>query len=149
MHRRIVPDIVRDQRLTFAEETTTVRDAVRRMVEDDVSAVMVCDRSGLRGIFTERDLARKVVAPGLDPDRMTLTDVMTRDPDTLRPDDSPRSAIEKMRSGGYRHLPVVDGNRVVAMVSVRDLYSAALGEAEEDLRELDSFVHGPGYGLTQ
>jgi CBS domain-containing protein len=149
MHRRIVPDIVRDQRLTFAEETTTVREAVRRMVSDDVSAVMVCDASGLRGIFTERDLARKVVAAGLDPDRVTLEAVMTRDPDTLRPDDSPRHAIQKMRRRGYRHLPVVDGTRVVAMVSVRDLYSAALGEAEEDLRELDSFVHGPGYGLSQ
>jgi CBS domain-containing protein len=149
MHRRIVPDIVRDQRLTFAQETTTVREAVRQMVEDDVSAVMVCDRSGLRGIFTERDLARKVVAAGLDPDQVTLASVMTSDPDTLRPDDTPRHAIQKMRSRGYRHLPVVDGTRVVAMVSVRDLYSAALGEAEEDLRELDSFVHGPGYGFTQ
>lgn len=149
MQRRIVPDIVREQRLTFADESTSVRDAVRLMVEHDVSAVMIADRSGLRGIFTERDLARKVVAPGLDPDRVTLDAVMTRDPDTLRPDDSPRSAIEKMRSRGYRHLPVVDGATVVGMVSVRDLYTAALGEADEDLRELDSFVHGTGYGLTQ
>ena len=72
---------------------------------------------------------------------------MTRDPDTLRPTDTPRSALEKMSRGGYRHLPVVDGTTVVGMVSVRDLYSAALGEAEEDIRELDSFIHGPGYGL--
>lgn len=149
MQHRIVPDIVRDQKLTFAEETTSVRDAVRLMVDHDVSAVMICDRMGLRGIFTERDLARKVVASGLDPDSVTMAAVMTRDPDTLRPDDTPRSAIEKMRTGGYRHLPVVDGAAVVGMVSVRDLYSAALGEAEADLRELDSFIHGPGYGLTQ
>jgi CBS domain-containing protein len=149
MQHRIVPDIVRDQKLTFAEETTSVRDAVRLMVDHDVSAVMICDRTGLRGIFTERDLARKVVASGLDPDSVTMAAVMTRDPDTLRPDDTPRSAIEKMRTGGYRHLPVVDGAAVVGMVSVRDLYSAALGEAEADLRELDSFIHGPGYGLTQ
>jgi CBS domain-containing protein len=149
MQRRIVPDIVRDQKLAIADEAMSVRDAVRLMVEHDVSAVMIADRSGLRGIFTERDLARKVVAPGLEPDRVTLGDVMTHNPDTLRPDDSPRRAIEKMRSRGYRHLPVVDGVAVVGMVSVRDLYTAALGEAEEDLRELDSFVHGTGYGLTQ
>jgi CBS domain-containing protein len=149
MLRTIVPDIVRDQTLTFAEESTSVREAVRMMVENDVSAVMVCDRSGLRGIFTERDLARKVVAPGLDPDTVTLAAVMTHNPDTLQPDDSPRRAIEKMRSRGYRHLPVVDGTKVVGMVSVRDLYSAAIGEVEEDLRELDSFVHGPGYGVSQ
>jgi CBS domain-containing protein len=149
MQRRIVPDVVRDQKLAIADEAMSVRDAVRLMVEHDVSAVMIADRSGLRGIFTERDLARKVVAPGLDPDRVTLGAVMTHNPDTLRPDDSPRRAIEKMRSRGYRHLPVVDGAAVVGMVSVRDLYTAALGEAEEDLRELDSFVHGSGYGLTQ
>ena len=149
MQRRIVPDIVREQRLTFANEATSVRDAVRLMVEHDVSAVMIVDPAGLRGIFTERDLARKVVAPGLDPDRVTLGAVMTQNPDTLRPDDSPRSAIEKMRSRGYRHLPVVDGTVVVGMVSVRDLYRAALGDMEEDLRDLDSFVHGAGYGLTQ
>ena len=149
MQRRIVPDVVRDQTLAIAEEATSVRDAVRMMVEHDVSAVMIADRAGLRGIFTERDLARKVVAPGLDPDRVTLGAVLTQNPDTLRPDDSPRRAVEKMRSRGYRHLPVVDGTAIVGMVSVRDLYTAALGEAEEDLRELDSFVHGSGYGLTQ
>jgi len=149
MQRRIVPDIVRDQKLAIADEAMSVRDAVRLMVEHDVSAVMIADRTGLRGIFTERDLARKVVAAGLDPDRVTLGAVMTHNPDTLRPDDSPRKAIAKMRSRGYRHLPVVDGASVVGMVSVRDLYSAALGDAEEDLRELDSFVHGTGYGLTQ
>jgi CBS domain-containing protein len=149
MHRTIVPDIVSNQRLVFVDETTSVRDAVRLMVDSNVSAVMVTARGGLQGIFTERDLAAKIVAPSLDPDRVTVGAVMTRDPDTVRPQDTPRSAIEKMRSRGYRHLPVVDGTAVVGMVSVRDLYSAALGEAEEDLRDLDSFVHGPGYGVSQ
>jgi CBS domain-containing protein len=149
MHRTIVPDIVSNQRLVFAEESTSVRDAVRMMADNNVSAVMITGGGRLQGIFTERDLAAKVVAPGLDPDRVTVGAVMTRDPDTVRPQDTPRSAIEKMRSRGYRHLPVVEGAAVVGMVSVRDLYSAALGEADEDLRELDSFIHGPGYGVSQ
>jgi CBS domain-containing protein len=148
MHRTIVPDIVSNQRLVFAEESTSVRDAVRMMVDNNVSAVMIAARGVLQGIFTERDLAAKIVAPGLDPERVTVGAVMTRDPDTVRPHDTPRSAIEKMRSRGYRHLPIVEGAAVVGMVSVRDLYSAALGEADEDLRELDSFIHGPGYGVS-
>jgi CBS domain-containing protein len=148
MHRTIVPDIVSNQRLVFAEESTSVRDAVRMMVDNNVSAVMITALGCLQGIFTERDLAAKIVAPGLDPDRVTVGAVMTRDPDTVRPQDTPRSAIEKMRSRGYRHLPVVEGAAVVGMVSVRDLYSAALGEVEEDLRDLDSFIHGPGYGVS-
>ena len=73
---------------------------------------------------------------------------MTRDPDTVRPQDTPRSAIEKMRSRGYRHLPVVEGAAVVGMVSVRDLYSAALGEAEDDLASSTRSSTGPGYGVS-
>lgn len=149
MQRTIVPDIIRNQVLIFAQDSSTAREAARVMAENKVSAVMIVEGGSLRGIFTERDLAVKVVAAGLDPDCTALGAVMTRDPDTLRPEDTPRSALEKMSRGGYRHLPVVDGTTVVGMVSVRDLYSAALGEAEEDLRELDSFIHGPGYGLTQ
>ena len=72
MHRTIVPDIVSNQRLVFAEETTSVRDAVRMMVENNVSAVMITARGTLQGIFTERDLAAKIVAPGLDPDRVAV-----------------------------------------------------------------------------
>lgn len=147
MQRTIVPHIIHNQVLIFAQETSSARDAARVMAENKVSAVMIVERGALRGIFTERDLAVKVVAAGLDSDRVTLGSVMTRDPDTLRPDDTPRSALEKMSRGGYRHLPVVDGATVVGMVSVRDLYNAALGEAEDDIRELDSFIHGPGYGL--
>lgn len=149
MQRTIVPDIIHNQVLIFLHETANAREAARLMADNKVSAVMIVDRGILHGIFTERDLAVKVVAPGLDPDFVSLAAVMTRDPDTLRPDDTPRSALEKMSRGGYRHLPVVDGTTVVGMVSVRDLYSAALGEAEDDIRELDSFIHGPGYGLTQ
>jgi CBS domain-containing protein len=149
MQRTIVPDIIRNQVLIFAQDSSTAREAARVMAENKVSALMIVEGGCLRGIFTERDLAVKVVAAGLDPDRTALGAVMTRDPDTLRPNDTPRSALEKMSRGGYRHLPVVDGTTVVGMVSVRDLYNAALGEAEDDIRELDSFIHGPGYGLTQ
>jgi CBS domain-containing protein len=147
MQRMIVPDIIHKQVLIFAQETATAREAARLMADNKVSAVMIVDRGVLHGIFTERDLAVKVVAAGLDPDRVTLGDVMTPDPDTLRPNDTANSALQKMRNGGYRHLPVVDDTTVVGMVSVRDLYSAVLGEAEDDIRELDSFIHGPGYGL--
>jgi CBS domain-containing protein len=149
MQRTIVPDIIHNQVLVFAEETTTAREAAQRMADHKVSAVMIVDHGELCGIFTERDLAVKVVAANLDPDRVRLAEVMTRNPDTLRPDDTARSALEKMSRGGYRHLPVLDGSTVVGMVSVRDLYNAALDQAEDDIRELDAFIHGPGYGLTQ
>ena len=52
-----------------------------------------------------------------------------------------------MRASGYRHLPVVDGKRVVGIVSVRDLYDTVLSELEDDIRDRDAFIHGVGYGL--
>ena len=68
-----------------------------------------------------------------------------RDADSFHP----AANIEKMSRGGYRHLPVLEGSTVVGMVSVKDLYAAVLDQLEEDIRELDSFIHGPGYGQTQ
>lgn len=149
MQQTIAPDIVRNQRLVLADEAMTAREAARLMAANRVSAVMIVSGRMLNGIFTERDLAVKVVAAGLDPEKVVLGAVMTRTPDTLRPDDTARSALEKMVRGGYRHLPVVDGGAVVGMVSMRDLYAAVLGQLDGDIRELDAFIHGPGYGLTQ
>lgn len=149
MQQTIVPDIINNQRLVVADEAMTAREASRLMAANQVSAVMIVNGRTLNGIFTERDLAVKVVAAGLDPDKVALGAVMTRAPDTLRPDDTTRSALEKMGRGGYRHLPVVDGGAIVGMVSMRDLYAAVLDQLEGDIRELDAFIHGPGYGLTQ
>lgn len=149
MQRMIVPDTVHNQFLVFAQETSTAGAAARLMAENKVSAVMIVDGGVLHGIFTEHDLAVKVVAAGLDPEKVMIGELMTRNPDTLRPDDTARSALEKMSRGGYRHLPVVEGTTVIGMVSVKDLYAAVLDQLEEDIRELDSFIHGPGYGLTQ
>ena len=147
MQHKIVPDIIHDQTLTVATESMTVREAARLMANSRVSAVMVVEGSALKGIFTERDLALKVVAGGLDPDKVQLAEVMTRDPDTLAPDDTAHNALAKMSRRGYRHLPVVDRGAVIGMVSVRDLYAAVLDELEDDIRELDAYIHGPGYGL--
>jgi CBS domain-containing protein len=147
MQRKIIPDVVRDQELSFAAPHATVREAAQAMARRRISALMVLDRDRLVGIFTERDLAAKVVAMGLDPDATLVSAVMTPDPDTLAPDDTAHQALMMMRTAGYRHLPVVDRSRVVGMVSVRDLYDTALSELEDDIRDRDAFIHGVGYGL--
>ncbi len=148
MQHKIIPDVIGGQKLVVADDDATVREAARLMAENAVGAVMIIEGNTLVGIFTERDLATRVVAPGLDPDRVRLAEVMTRDPDTIRPDETARDALEKMQRCGYRHLPVVNVGTIVGMVSVRDLYRAVLCQLEEDLRELDAYVHGPGYGVA-
>lgn len=146
MQKRIVPDVVRDQILVSVDETMTVKSAADLMARKRIGAVMVMNGAALAGIFTERDVLTRVVAAGLDPATATIGAVMTRNPDTVVADDTALHALGMMSRKGYRHLPVVDGARVVGIVSARDLYGAVMAELEEDLRDLDAFVHGSGYG---
>lgn len=146
MHRKVVPDIVSQQKIELLPAATTVRDAARNMAERHIGAVLIGEGGRLSGIFTERDLLIRVVARGLDPDRTRLKDVMTPNPDTVEPDDWATVALERMRTSGYRHVPVVEDGVVVGIVSLRDLYAAAKRELEEDLQQREAFIFDTGYG---
>ncbi|HLW26664.1 MAG TPA: CBS domain-containing protein [Kiloniellales bacterium] len=146
MRLRIVPDIVSNQELTILSPETTVREATRIMAERGISAVMISDKSTLIGIFTERDLVRRVVAPGLDPSVTQLRDAMSTRPYTLHPHDTASEALQRMRANGVRHLPVVDGQNIVGMVSIRDLFAVVLDETTDDLRQRDMLLFDTGYG---
>ncbi len=149
MSRKIVPDVIGKQNLVIVSADMTVREAAKLMHTQNIGAVMVGEAQSLTGIFTERDLAFKVVAVGRDPDKVKLAEVMTRNPDTLRPEDSPHDALQRMSQGRYRHLPVVDHGRVVGMVSVRDIYGAMLHHLEDELHDREAFIQGSaGYGLN-
>ncbi len=146
MQRRIVPDLVSNQTLASLPPSATVRDATRVMAERHIGAVLVADDGRLQGIFTERDVLARVVAAGLDPDDTVLGRVMTPNPDTVAPNDTALDALRRMTECGYRHLPVVDGARMVGMVSIRDLYAAANSELAEDLQQREAFIFDTGYG---
>jgi CBS domain-containing protein len=146
MDRRIVPDVVSGQNLATLNPDATVKQAAALMVDHHCAAVLVMNGDKLAGIFTERDITRRVVAEGRDPDTTKLADVMTPDPDTLSGDDLAGSALERMTERGYRHLPVVDDGKVVGMVSIRDLYRTAKEMLEADLRDREAFIFGDGYG---
>src|SRR2546427_37431 len=102
MHKKIVPDVVRDQKLAQVPETMTVREAASLMAGRHIGAVMVMDGLRLTGIFTERDLMGRIVAPGLDPNTTRLAQVMTRNPDTIGADDTALDALQMMRKSGLR-----------------------------------------------
>ncbi|MGB8274867.1 MAG: CBS domain-containing protein [Alphaproteobacteria bacterium] len=147
MARKILPDVIGNQR--FICELTrdgTARQAAELMAERRVGAVLVTKSGTLEGIFTERDLATRVVAKGRDPNVTKLSDVMTKNPDVLAPDDPAEDALTRMRAGDYRHMPVMDGNRIVGIVSIRDLYAEVHKQLENDLKDRDAFIFGSGFG---
>ena len=113
--------------LLSVEPSLTLTEVAKRMVDKDVGAVLVMEGERLVGILTERDVLR-AVARGID-DSTTVADYMTRNPETLEPDESTEHAAVLMIHGGFRHLPVTDGDEVVGMLSIRDLMRVVLEDA--------------------
>jgi CBS domain-containing protein len=132
MERRIVPDVIGQQQLVMLPSSATVREAAISMSERQVGAVLITHNGALEGIFTERDLLQRVVAPGRDPDHTRLAEVMTKNPDTIEADDYAIEALSRMSERGYRHLPVLDNGRLVGIVSRRDFLGEEIILVEEE-----------------
>jgi CBS domain-containing protein len=109
---------------TVAPESP-VAEAARAMVKGRFGSAVVMQGPMLVGIFTERDVLR-AAASGSDLTRSPVSRWMTRDPETAGPDVDSDRAAEVMLAGGFRHLPVVDGNAVIGIVSLRDLLSTRI-----------------------
>ena len=130
MLRKVIPDVVNDQKLVTLSPKATVREAARKMAASNVRSVLVVARGKLEGIFTGTDLINRVVAPGLDPDTTPLAEVMTVGPEAIPPDSSAIEALRKMQSGRYRHLPVVEGGKLCGILSRRDFLGFEVEEIE-------------------
>lgn len=116
-----IAEIIQGRPLIHAEHSENVRDVARKMSDKNVGAVAVLDSGKLVGIFSERDLMKRVVAEGLNPEKTAVEKVMTRDIIVAQPVDDLDSALRKMHNVGCRHLPVVDAGNLIGMISLRDL----------------------------
>ena len=116
-----IAEIIEGRPLIHAERSDNVRDVARKMSDRNVGAVAVLDAGKLVGIFSERDLMKRVVAAGLNPEKTSVEKVMTKDIIVGAPADDLDQALQKMHSVGCRHLPVVDAGNLIGMISLRDL----------------------------
>jgi CBS domain-containing protein len=105
--------------LLSVEANVSIVEVAQRMVDRNVGAVLVVDDGRLTGILTERDVLR-ALARGLRDDTR-VADCMTGHPETIGPDDTTEHAVVLMLHGGFRHLPVVEGDNIVGVISMRDL----------------------------
>jgi CBS domain-containing protein len=112
--------------LTAAPEDP-LKEVAERMVSRDVGAALVTEGEKLVGIVTERDVLR-AVARGID-EGTRISELMTPDPETMEPDESTQHAAVLMIHGGFRHLPIVEGDEVVGMLSIRDLMRLVLEDS--------------------
>jgi CBS domain-containing protein len=113
--------------LLTVDSTLPLAEVAQKMVAREVGAVLVLEGERLAGILTERDVLR-AVARGIRADAV-VRDWMTTDPATIEPDETTQHAATLMMHGGFRHLPVVEGDHVVGILSIRDLMRIALSDS--------------------
>jgi CBS domain-containing protein len=134
-------DLIKNQDTYQADIGQTVLETVRAMVERNIGAVPVLHNGQLVGIFSERDLMKRVVAEGRDPRSTSLAEVMTDDPVAISLNEELGNCMSVMRRNNFRHLPVCHEGRLVAMVSLRDILLQDLTDKDDEVRMMRAYIH--------
>jgi CBS domain-containing protein len=135
-----VESLIRD-RVTFqVQAEQPVLDVVKFMVEHNIGAVAVLRNGEMAGLFTERDLMKRVVNESRDPRTTTVAEVMTRDLTVVSPDRSLEDCLALMREHGFRHLPVCQGKQLRGVISLRDLLAHAVVEKDGEVQMMRAYI---------
>ena len=134
-------DLIKNQETYQAELSQTVIETVQDMVERNIGAVPVLHNGKLVGIFSERDLMKRVVAEARDPRTTCLAEVMTDAPLTFSMNEELENCMTLMRRHNFRHLPVCHDGQLVGMVSLRDILLHDLSEKDEEVRMMRAYIH--------
>jgi CBS domain-containing protein len=124
------------------EPQHSVLDAVKRMAELGVGALLVMEGGRLLGIVSERDYARKVILQGRRSEHTTVAEIMTRKVLTATPSMTAQHCLGMMTEGHFRHLPVMEGDSVVGVVSIGDLVKCVIADQQVVIEELERYVYG-------
>jgi len=118
-----------------------VLEAIRLMAEHGVGALLVMQGDKLAGIVSERDYARKVILKGRSSSDTPVKQIMTAEVITVEPGQSTQQCMQIMTDRRVRHLPVVEGGRVLGMLSIGDLVRAVLAEQAQTIEQLENYIH--------
>jgi CBS domain-containing protein len=123
------------------EPGSPVLEAIRLMAEHHIGALLVMTGSELRGIVSERDYARKVILHGKSSADTPVSEIMSSPVVTVSPLQTVQDCMQLMTDRRVRHLPVVEGTRVVGMVSIGDLVKAVIEDQQQTIEQLESYIH--------
>jgi len=137
----LICDLIKSQDTYHAELGHSVLQTVCAMVDRNIGAVPVVHGGKLVGIFSERDLMRRVVAESRDPRTTYMAEVMTDDPLTVSTSEDLESCMALMRRHGFRHLPVCHEGQLVGMVSLRDILLHDLDAKDDEVRMMRAYIH--------
>ncbi|HSD29123.1 MAG TPA: CBS domain-containing protein [Vicinamibacteria bacterium] len=122
----------------------TVLDALKRLEEKNVGALLVMKGERLVGIFSERDYARRMVLHGRSSKETAVREVMTSEVFTIPPDASAGECMVHMTDRHIRHLPVLEDGRVIGIISIGDIVRAVMEDMRFTIRQLESYIRSGG-----
>lgn len=134
-------DIFKDRDLYHVAPGHTAAEAAHYMAERNVGAVLVLEGNRLVGILSERDLMKRVLAVQRDPQATKVAEVMTAKPVVANVHDSLETCLKTMKQANIRHLPVIDGDKLLGLISLRDLLQVDLSEKVEELQQMQDYIH--------
>jgi len=135
-----IRDVIQDREPYSLRASASVLEAAEFMAERKIGAVCVLNEDKLIGVFSERDLLSRVVVLRRDAATIRLGEVISELRAVIRCDETPHQALERMEKIGSRHLPVVDGEKFVGMLSIRDLLRVQLSEQGDELKLLHEYI---------
>ncbi len=137
-----IREIIGEKRvLHWINADDTVRQAVRAMVDYNVGALPVLEHGRLVGVFSERDLMRRVIVEQLDVDAVKISKVMSTKLVTANIDDDHKTCLTTMSAANCRHLPIIDGTSLVAFLSSRDLLKVDVEGKDTEIQELKEMIY--------
>ncbi len=125
----------------FVTPENTVLDALKLMADKDIGAVLVMEGEKLLGIFTERDYSRRITLKG-NTDATLVKEVMTHPVYFIHPDQSAETCMAQMVDKHFRHLPVVEGQKVIGVVSIYDVVKTVISDKQTLIAGLENFMMG-------
>ena len=141
---KIVKHILKEkgQRFWSVAPDTLVIDALKLMAEKEVGALLVLDGGKLIGIMSERDYARKVILKGKSSLDTPVREIMTSKLFFIRPAQTVEECMALMTDKHIRHLPVMEGDKVVGVISIGDLVKATIEEKDFLIKQLENYITG-------
>ncbi|MES2766082.1 MAG: CBS domain-containing protein [Bacteroidota bacterium] len=120
--------------------TVTVYDALKTMGEKNIGALLIMDNEELLGIFSERDYARKIILKGKNSHETLVREIMTEKVISVVANDEIETCMELMSGKRIRHLPVMNGNRVIGVISITDVVTAIIAAQKETISLLHNYI---------
>ncbi len=130
----------------YVTPTTTTLDALKMLAEKDVGALLVIDQQKVAGIISERDIVREIAELGDCRLNAPVETMMTKDVIAVTPDKTLEDCMAVMTANRIRHLPVVENDRLIGIISIGDVVKSLIEDREDLIHNLENYILGTGYG---